>query len=296
MSGRLNNYHGWYERALADFRRAAELAPNDAEPFLGMAVSLYMLNRIPEMEAVLRSGIAAEPGNYRPYVDLGEFFYLQWNFPLAEKYWLEAVRLGPSQSLARLNLAELFIVTERMSDAETLILDTLKVARTQAVMKRLGLWQERSGRYPDAIASYDEAIHLGPKTYMIWARLGVAYQRANREAEAVRAFRSGLENAEERIRAYPRESECVAWSAYYHATLGEVEQARARATQALGVASPPLVSVRKLLVLAYDLIHDKDAALRLLEGAPAGLLKELARGAEISEALRRDPRFEQLTH
>jgi hypothetical protein len=72
----------------------------------------------------------------------------------------------------------------------------------------------------------------------------------------------------------------VAWSAYYHANLGEVEQARAHATQALGMASPPLVSVRKLLVLAYDLIHDKDAALRLLEGAPPGLIKELTRSAE----------------
>ena len=98
------------------------------------------------------------------------------------------------------------------------------------------------------------------------------------------------------MRAYPRESERVARCAYYHANLGDIEQARARATQALGMASPPLVSVRKLLVLAYDLIHDKDAALRLMEGAPLGLVKELARGAEISDALRRDPRFAQLTH
>jgi serine/threonine-protein kinase len=291
ISGRLNNAGGLYERALADFRRAAELAPNDAEPFIGMAISLYMLNRLPEAEAALRSGIAAEPSNYRPYLDLGQFFYEQRNFPQAERYWLEAVRLGPGQSQARLNLADLFIVTDRMSDAETQILDSLKISRTQGALKTLGLLQEQSGRYTDAIASYEEAIRTGPQTYMIWSRLGVACRRAGRDADAVRAFRSGLENTEEGIRTYPREAERVAWCAYYHANLGELQQARARATQALGMASPPLVSVRKLLVLAYDLIHDKDAALRLLEGAPPGLLKELTRSAEISDALRRDPRL-----
>jgi len=78
--------------------------------------------------------------------------------------------------------------------------------------------------------------------------------------------------------------------------LGEVDQARALAAQALSLASPPLVSVRKLLALAYDRIHDTDAALRLLAGAPQDLVKELTRGAELSDALRRDPRFAQLTH
>lgn len=296
MSGRLSNYDGYYERGLADFRRAAELAPNDAEPFIGMATSLYMLNRIPEMEAVYRSGIAAEPADYRPYLDLGEFFYQQRNFPLAEQSWWDAVRLGPLQSQARLNLAELFIVTGRMSDAETLIQDRLKIARTQPVLKRLGLWQAQSGRYSDAIDSYEEAIRLGPKTYLIWAWLGVACRLAGRKADALKAFRSGLEYTEQGITTHPRESERVAWSAYYHANLGEEEQARTRATQALGMANPPLVSVRKLLAVAYDRIHDEDAALRLLQGAPQGLIKELTRGAEISDALRRDPRFEQMIH
>jgi len=66
--------------------------------------------------------------------------------------------------------------------------------------------------------------------------------------------------------------------------LGEVELARSRASQALEMDKQPLVSVRRLLTLAYDRIHEPEAALRMLAGAPPDLLEELAHG-EISVAL-----------
>jgi serine/threonine protein kinase/Flp pilus assembly protein TadD len=296
MKGRVNVKAGWYELGLAELRRAAELDPHDAEVFIEMAYAHYLLNQPRESEAALLEAVAAEPGYYKPYLDAGEFFYLQRNFAVAEQYWLRAVELGPRQTRARLNLAELYTTKGRLEAAESQIYESLKIRKTQDVLASLGALQERSGRLTEAIASYKEAIQVGPRSYRIWAGLGRAYRRAGRAADAGDAFRKGLEFTEEGMRSYPREPDRVAWCAYYHANLGEVAQTRSRAAQALDMAGPTQADVRRLLVLAYDLIHDIDAAFRLLEGAPRDLLEELARSPDISDALRRDPRFDRLTH
>ena len=51
--------------------------------------------------------------------------------------------------------------------------------------------------------------------------------------------------------------------------------------------------IRKRLVLAFDLLGDREAALGLLVGAPRELLREIARSPGVSPELRRDRRLEE---
>lgn len=284
MSGRLDVANGLWERGLAACRRAAELDPNDSEPFIEMATASYLLNQPQEAEAALQAVIARQPGYYNPHLVAGELYYELRNFALAERHWLEAVRLNPRRSATRASLAKLYVAMGRLAEAAGQAQEGIRIGRTQSTLDALATLQESYGSYAEAIALYEEAIRLGPRTYMIWASLGRACRRAGREADALHAFRSGLENSEEGVRNYWREAERVAWCAYYHANLGEVELARSRASQALEMDKHPLVSVRRLLTLAYDRIHEPEAALRMLAGAPPDLLEELAHG-EISVAL-----------
>jgi serine/threonine protein kinase len=55
-------------------------------------------------------------------------------------------------------------------------------------------------------------------------------------------------------------------------------------------------NVRKRLVLTYGWTHDINEALRLLQGTPADLARDLSNSPELSPGLRTDPRFERLTH
>ena len=295
IRGRLEADDSKHEEALADCKRASELAPNDSEAFIEMAISYYVTHRPHEAEAALQSAISAEPGYYKPYLDAGEFYSKLRDLASAERFWLKAVRLGPGQTRARLNLAKLYMDAGRLADAETQIVESLKIGRKQGTLETMAILQDRQGRYAQAIASYEEAI-LGPPSYTIWAGLGVAYRHARRESDAIRAFNNGLQNGLKGVRHYPREAEPLAWCAYYYAKLRETDPTRSFASQALAMAPSPEPDVRKLLVLAYDSIGDIEAARRLLDGAPGELLKELARGTELSPALRRDARFKRMTH
>jgi Flp pilus assembly protein TadD len=176
----------------------------------------------------------------------------------------------------------------------TQIIESVKTARKQSTLDALGDLHVSRGRYAQAISAYEEAISAGPPSYTIWAGLGVACRHARREAEAVRAFSNGLKYSLKGVRNYPREAGPIAWCAYYHGKLGEAAPTRSLAAQALALEAPPKPSTRKLLAIAYDSIGDVQAALRLLDGAPAELPKELAHGKELSQALRRDPGFKRL--
>ena len=294
LAGRLNSEGGWNERALADYRRATEIDPTDPEAFLELGRVLGELDRPDEAQSAFQAAFAAQPGYYKPYLVAGMHFYRMRNFAEAERHWLESVRYGPGQTRARLNLASLYITTGRLAEAQRQAEESIAIKKTRSALETLGALHVRARRYGDAVAAYEEAIKVGPRYYKTWEALAGAYRRAGREADAQRTLRTAIEDTEWGLPANPRDAERVAWCAYYHGALGEVAQARARASQALALANPPSNEVRERLVLAFDQIHDSAAALRLMEGAPSDFLKGLSGSDELSESLRRSPVFIRL--
>jgi tetratricopeptide (TPR) repeat protein len=295
MAGRLSAAAGFYERALADCQRAAELAPNDSEAFISMGYLLFLLKRPQESEAAFLAAFRAEPGYYKPYLDAGLLYYELRNFAAAERHWLEAVRLAPGQTRARLNLAAIYLNTGRLAEAKAAAQEILKIRRTSGALELIGDLQERDGMLAEAAGSYEEAAKMNPVAYKIWGSLATVYGRLHRTADAADAYRSGLQVAEDGLPVDPRDTERVAWCAYYHARLGETAAARSRAAEALSMGSLQ-GNVRKRLVLTYGWTHDINEALRLLQGTPADLARELSNSPELSPGLRTDPGFERLTH
>ncbi len=293
IAGRLAAAGGSWERALVEFRRASQLEPNDAEAFISLGYVHYMLNQPQLAEASFLRAVAVQPQYYKTHLDTGLFYYEERNFNLAEKYWMESVRLGPNQTRARINLVVIYLATNRLVEAWPRIEESLKIKRTRPALEVLADWQERSGRYAEAVATYEEALRSS-SYYKTWAGLGNLYRRVGREADAVVAFRKGLERTEEGLRANRREAESIAWASYYHAKLLEEPQARSLALEARTISSPPSYTVKKRLVLVYDLIRDIEAALPLLENVPRDLITELVNSGELSPRLLHDPRFVRL--
>ena len=237
MEGRLHTLGNSLERALGECQRAAALAPNDSEAFIQMGYIYYMIQRPHDAEAALLSAISAEPEYYKPYLEIGLFYFKQRDLASAERYWLKAVRLGLGQTQARLNLAQLYMAAGRPADAEILVDESLKIARKQSTLVAMGDLRDWQGHYEQAIAAYEEAIRVGPPSYTIWAGLGIAYTHTGREADAVGAFNNGLQNTLTAEQNYPRDPETVAWRAYYYAKLRDIAETRSAADQAL--AMPP---------------------------------------------------------
>ena len=294
MSGRLNAFAGKYERALVDFRRAAEIDPNDAQAFIGMGYALLYLGRYPEVEAAFQSAFAAQPGYYKPHLEAGIAYWERSRPADAERNWLEAVRLNPTHSRAKLNLAILYLKANRMAEAERQIQESLKLRRALPALQLLGDFQDQIGLDQEAIASYEEAIRVGPPEYKTWGALAAMYRKVGREADALKTFRQGLNQAESGLSGNPRDPDRLSWCAFYYAALGDAARARFRASEAAAVASSPVARVRTRLVLTYDALGDVDSAVRTMAGAPREWLLDFGRTESLTAKLRQDPRFIKL--
>ncbi|MBL8175790.1 MAG: tetratricopeptide repeat protein [Bryobacterales bacterium] len=292
--GRLNHFMGQFERARADFQRASELDPNDPQPLLGIGWELHYLGRNSEAEVPFRIAMERHPQYYKPYADAGIFYYELRNLPRAEQLWNQALRLHPASARTKLNLAVLYLESGRTGEAERAVEEVLGGKRSLAALELLGDIHVRQGRSNQAIAAYEEALRTGPPNYKTWAPLALVYRRLADNVNAARAFTSGLEQAEGGIAASPRDPERLAWCAYYHAALGNGARARGRIADTLAVAGSPAGRVRKRLVLAYDMLRDRESALRLLEAAPAELAREISRDSGLSPELAGDRRFQEM--
>jgi len=294
IAGRLNAANGRYERAIADCRRAAELDPHDCEAYIEIGYALALLGRYQEAQAAFQSAINAQPTYYKPYYDAGLLGYEMRDFATAEKRWLEAVHLNPSHTRAKVDLAYVYLQTGRMEQAQQQVQQSLAIRRTKPAIELQGELFDRSHRYTDAIPYFEEAVRTPPPDYKTWASLAADYRRLGRNAEGLRSFRRGLDEAVEGLPLNARDPERTAWCAYYAASLGQERMARMRIADALAIADPPLGRVRKRLALAYDALQDRSSALRLLEAGPHEIAKEIAANEEASPALLHDPDFLKL--
>jgi arylsulfatase A-like enzyme/Flp pilus assembly protein TadD len=152
---------GRFQEALATMNRVLDRNPRQVDALTAAASALDSLGRKDEARAYLEKAVAVEPGS-------------------------KFLRL----SLA-LNLASAGKIGEAIEIYKNLIRD---YPRDQALRQHLGIAYGVLGDYPNAIASFEQAIGIAP-TPTAYMNLAVACKRAGRPEDAIRALRLYLENS-----------------------------------------------------------------------------------------------------
>src|ERR1041385_9319812 len=90
--GKAASARGDYERAEAEFRRALELNPIDADAHRGLADTFEQRARLKEAEAAYKNAIELRPNDWRGYNLLGAFYVGQSCLVQAEPYFRKVER------------------------------------------------------------------------------------------------------------------------------------------------------------------------------------------------------------
>lgn len=288
MLGRLHAAGGFWERALAEHRRAAQLDPSSADPYIQMAYALAYLGRIPEAGASFLRAVTLQPNSYRSRYGLALYYYDLRMLEDAEREWDKAAQLTPTQWNAKLNIALIRIESGRSNEAKAILEEVPPAARSTYWHGLAGDIHSAGHHWAEATDSYLAAIRAGGVDFPLWASLARAYEAAGSRHDAESSLRRGLDQALNAIPVSPRESQRLAWAAYFHAALGEKAAATQRASECLLVAQSPMTRVREPLVLAYDLVGDRASAARLIDEAPDRVRSYLANLEKLTPGLRRD--------
>jgi Tfp pilus assembly protein PilF len=114
-----------YDEALAAYRRAGELKPDRAEPYVGVGVTLVSQKRYDEGIKMLRGVLEVDKNLPAPYLSLGYAEMMTGDYKPAEEHLLRALDLA-RPALAHVYLANVYEQTGEFSKAVSQLLAYLK--------------------------------------------------------------------------------------------------------------------------------------------------------------------------
>lgn len=199
---------GRNEAALAEHRRAVELAPGFAEAYGDMGGDLQNLGRLNEAAEAYRTALAIKPDLTYARVNLGVVLELQHR---------------PTEAAAELARAQQTASAGARDDFDNVM--------------HLGAAYLTGGRFDDAAAQFQRAVAANPSSTAARLSLGEALARAGRTDEAVRQL-------SEAVRRNPGDAAAHADLATALHRAGRIQDAITEYDKAFTIGSVPLAAER----------------------------------------------------
>ena len=185
------------EEAEASFLNALELDPEWSAPPLGLAMVAMRREEPFKVVHHLERAIEADPEHPDTYVELGRYYGLVREPELARATFLRWLRGHPEDTDMLINAG--LVAFDAADYAQAL--DFFEKALENATDDEQGSGAQTFrantldmlGRYPEAVAAYEEVIEETPEWWEAHANLGICHARNERFEEAELTFRRGLE-------------------------------------------------------------------------------------------------------
>ena len=292
VSGAIQERHGSYEPALRAFTRATDLDPNNPEAWRRLAGAYDKSNRPDEAIATYRRAMKAQPNYYSNYLSLGNFYWRRSEFREAEDLYRRVTAIAPDLSTGHMNLGLALTEQGRFPEAEASLLRALRLHRSSLALMNIGALYYAEERYTDAVRFFEESVASGTPSAMRYTDLGDGFRHLGRSREAKKAYLLARDMAQDEVTRNPQRADSRMLLALASAQLGDSRTALFEGRQALSMEPENAITMRNA-VLMYEVLHQREESLRVLQRAPRWLLGELSRQPDV-KGLQQDSRFQEL--
>jgi eukaryotic-like serine/threonine-protein kinase len=281
---------GEAERA---FRRALQLQADFDAAQRGLAQVLAGSGRLDEAEALLHEAIRANP-SFSNYFMLGTIEYRAGRYAAAADGFKQATEAAPDNAGAYTMLGNSQYILRDLQQAVGNFEHAVRLGPTAAAYANLALVYYDSGRYEDALRSYQQALERDPKSVVNHRNIGDVYARLGRAAEARAAYERAIALGNELLAVNARDVRTIGLVALAEAKLGRRSEAERHAAEAVAVDSSSREGWQRSAEV-HALLKQPEAALRDLSIAVArGFDPQMARIDDELASLRKLPRFEEI--
>jgi tetratricopeptide (TPR) repeat protein len=213
---------------------------------LGLARLAAAANEDADALRHLELARAEDKGNWRVHLARGNFHFARQQLDEAAAAYREAAQLAPDEAASPwTNLGGVHLALNDYAQASTALYRSVAAEPTHGALNNLGLVRFYLGDYAEAAALLRRAVALAPGDYRGWGNLGDALsETAQGEEEAARSYRRAAIEAERLLALNPDNAEVTGALAWYQASLGDADQARALLARAERLGGEDALAVR----------------------------------------------------
>jgi tetratricopeptide (TPR) repeat protein len=181
------------EAALAAWKKAQELDPNDAKTYLNMGLVLARLGQVEEAVVQYKKVLALDPGSAEAHSNLGLALTRQGRPEEGIAEYKLALKSEPDYPEVHSNLGAALAGVGKLDEAISHFKRVLELRPDSAEgLSNLGRALASAGRTDEAVALYEKAVELRPDSAEARNGLGVALIWKKRVDEAVKEFEKAV--------------------------------------------------------------------------------------------------------
>jgi tetratricopeptide (TPR) repeat protein len=185
--------------AVAAYRQAIKLRPDDAKAHYNLGHALRKQKRLDEAVAALRQAVKLRPDYAKAHNNLGNALRKQKAFDEAMAAYRQAIALQPDYALAHNNLGTVLYEQKKLDESIAAFHQAIAIRPDLAeAHNNLGNALRKKKALDEAAAAYREAITLQPKFAEPHLNLGLALIQQARFKEALAALKKGRKLLRER--------------------------------------------------------------------------------------------------
>ncbi len=223
--GNLNRISGENEIAINYFNQAMKLAPANVEIYSDLSKSYSALGNLVKAEDLLKTTIQLEPGYWKNYLSLGDFYFQQGEYKKASEQYAKITLLRPNDAQAFNRLGAAFYLNYQMAQASTAWQQSLMINPSANIYSNLATSYFFAQDFKQAEKNYQFALELKPDDAILWANLGDAQKYIYSKSYAKPAFEKALQLVSDKLLINPNDTESLSEQARYYSELNSCEQA-----------------------------------------------------------------------
>ncbi|WP_440874667.1 protein kinase domain-containing protein [Thalassotalea sp. PLHSN55] len=282
LQGELSLNQGQYQQAVQLFQQSINSQPNFIKAYTGLADAYIALGEQSKAEKVLLSAYKKMPNNIAAISKLGAYYFGQGDYLKALNYFKLQATNAPNNYTAYLNISACYYSIGEIGKAIKSAKHSISIERNADGYANLGTAYFILKDYQQAVAAYEQMIHLNDSDFVNWGNLADAYRFANND-KYLYAFKQAILRAEQALQLNPNNKYAIALLSYYYANLNHLDKSNSYSK----LINENDTGVDNFFVAAaYSRLNKKEAAMRHLEFA-------ISNSYSINEILN-SPLFENL--
>jgi tetratricopeptide (TPR) repeat protein/predicted Ser/Thr protein kinase len=293
--GDVYNSTGKYEKAVEQFQRALQLDRTSDDAYRGLAFAYEHLGKIADAEQTYRHAITVRPQYWAGYNWLGTFLFRQGRFAEAASAFQQVTALAPDNVRGYQNLGGAYTALGQFNQAIPLLEHAVALRPSPTGYSNLATVYFYLRRFSDAARTYEKAVKLDNRDFVLWGNLAEAYYWSPGERDrSINAYHQAVSLGEAQLKVNPRDSSALGQIAVANAMLGDRGAAAEYLGRALALASSDPDLQLKAAIVETRLGHSDRAVDCLARALASGISPELIRTNPVFDELAKSQRLQKL--